>query len=78
MTTTPEQIAAGLAELDAFLEQLPRCSDGYCIIRKHPGMHTNGGCRCSSDKVLMQRFAHAHNRFSEAVRTIIKDQPNDQ
>ena len=22
------------------------CSDGYCVIKKPSGMHTNGGCKC--------------------------------
>ena len=25
------------------------CSDGYCVIEKTRGMHTNGGCSCLGD-----------------------------
>jgi len=27
-------------------DALGGCSDGYCVIKKPVGMHTNGGCRC--------------------------------
>ncbi len=65
-------IETALAELDASLREIGPCSDGYCIIRKPKGMHTNGGCRCASDRYKMQRYAYAHNRFEEAVKAALK------
>lgn len=31
------------------MSELRGCTDGYCIIRKPEGMHTNGGCRCERE-----------------------------
>jgi len=30
------------------------CSDGYCVIEKTTGMHTNGGCSCLRDLDFME------------------------
>ena len=65
-------IAAAQAERDAYLKQIGGCTDGNCIIVKPVGMHTNGGCRCSRDGMLMQRFAYAHNRFANTVRKVLQ------
>lgn len=43
------------------------CTDGYCIIYKPKGMHTNGGCRCNTNAREMQRFGHAVRAFREAI-----------
>jgi len=33
------------------------CSDGYCLIKgKAKGMHTNGGCKCVSDRMRRGGF----------------------
>jgi hypothetical protein len=64
------KIPDALRELDAQLEQIGGCGDGYCIIVKPKGMHTNGGCRCAYDRHKMQRFAFAHNRFIAAIRQL--------
>lgn len=45
-----------LTQLKTNLQQLGGCSDGYCIIYRPGGMHTNGGCRCSTDRMKMQRM----------------------
>lgn len=36
------------------------CSDGYCVIEKTTGQHTNGGCRClcHPDFTTLQRVGH--------------------
>ena len=31
------------------------CHDGYCVIKKPQGMHTNGGCNCLEDMKLHER-----------------------
>lgn len=66
--TMSETVAAAIAELDRHLDAIGGCTDGYCIIRKPKGMHTNGGCKCSGNRMKMTQFAYAHNRFVDAVR----------
>ena len=68
-----EEIARALEDLDAAMKAIGGCSDGYCIIRKPVGMHTNGGCRCSSDRYRMQRYAAHHNRFADAIRALASE-----
>lgn len=36
------------------------CHDGYCVIQKPEGMHTNGGCGCLShpDFATLQKVGH--------------------
>lgn len=54
------------------------CSDGYCVIKKPQGMHTNGGCRCLyySDHTKLQRVGQmlriAHE-LSAAIKEVMKD-----
>jgi hypothetical protein len=31
------------------------CYDGYCVIKKPVGMHTNGGCNCLEDMNFQDR-----------------------
>lgn len=42
------------------LEQIGGCGDGGCMIHVRPGMHTNGGCRCSTDPLKMRQTVHAY------------------
>ncbi|MDY8108297.1 hypothetical protein U0C82_03920 [Fulvimarina sp. 2208YS6-2-32] len=58
-------------ELDEELRFIGGCGDGGCIIVKPVGMHTNGGCKCSRDWLKMQRFAYAHNRFADGIRSAL-------
>lgn len=36
------------------------CADGYCVIERTRGQHTNGGCRClyHPDHITLQRVGH--------------------
>lgn len=36
------------------------CHDGYCVIEKTVGMHTNGGCRCLKDTTFTERQYVGH------------------
>lgn len=63
-------IGTALEELHAYLVGIGSCGDGNCIVLKPKGMHTNGGCRCSSDRVRMERLAYVHNRFAEQIRVL--------
>ena len=42
------------------LEQIGGCGDGGCMIHVRPGMHTNGGCRCSTDPLKMRQTVHTY------------------
>ena len=41
-------------------EVIGGCHDGYCVIRKPKGMHTNGGCRCLDNLSLPERSRVGH------------------
>jgi hypothetical protein len=73
-TAPPKAPDAGLVEAleerEASLKALGGCGDGSCIVHIRPGMHTNGGCKCSRDWVTMQRFAYTNNRFAKAVAAL--------
>lgn len=43
------------------------CGDGNCVVLKPVGMHTNGGCRCSDDRMKAQRMMRAGQRLYEAI-----------
>ena len=62
-------------EMREYLHTIGGCGDGYCIIEKPKGMHTNGGCRCSYDRYKMQRFAYAHNRFADFIHANLPSPP---
>ncbi len=74
---TNDTLYRALTELDDYLTQLGGCSDGYCIIKRPVGMHTNGGCRCNTDKMKMQRYAYAMNKFADTVRALTPREPSD-
>ena len=41
-------------------EVIGGCHDGYCVVRKPKGMHTNGGCTCLEDLRLHERSRIGH------------------
>ena len=49
-----------MKELFFRLEDIGGCGDGGCMIHVRPGMHTNGGCRCSTDPLKMRQTVHAY------------------
>lgn len=65
------ELAAALEAFDKVAADIGGCSDGYCIIQRPKGMHTNGGCRCSEDRARMRRFGPRARHFAEQVRTIL-------
>lgn len=54
-----EIVIEALKEFDKHMIHIGGCTDGNCIIVRPKGMHTNGGCKCSSDYIKMQQFARA-------------------
>lgn len=56
--------------IDAYLkmrDDVGSCTDGGCVIKRPVGMHTNGGCRCTTDYVKMQRMMYVFNNLKDAI-----------
>jgi len=49
-----------MKEFQVRLEQIGGCGDGGCMIHVRPGMHTNGGCRCSTNPLKMRQTVHTY------------------
>lgn len=58
------------ADLNEQLSVIGSCGNAHCIIFAPVGQHTNGGCQCWQDRMKMQRFAFAMNRYRDQVATI--------
>ena len=54
------------------LKQIGGCGDGGCMIHVRPGMHTNGGCRCSTDPLKMRQTVHTYKGAVAAQAQEIK------
>lgn len=63
-------VVSALDALDDALATIGGCGDGNCIVLKPKGQHTNGGCRCSQDRMKMQRFAFAMTQFRDVVARV--------
>lgn len=75
-----ETLAGALEQFDQGCAAIGGCSDGYCVIQRPKGQHTNGGCRCSDDRNRMRRFASRAAYFREKVAqalTNYKEQRDD-
>lgn len=60
-------------ELAERLTHIGGCGDSNCVIIKPIGQRTNGGCRCSYDRMKMQRFASAMNIYHRQVMRLVRD-----
>lgn len=67
-----ETLAGALEQYDQGCAVIGGCSDGYCVIQRPKGMHTNGGCRCSDDRNRMRRFASRASYFREKVADALR------
>ena len=67
-----ETLAGALEQYDQGCAAIGGCSDGYCVIQRPKGMHTNGGCRCSDDRNRMRRFASRAAYFREKVAEALR------
>lgn len=52
------------------LQELGGCGNGGCVVWEPLGMHTNAGCKCSRDPMLMNRVMHAYRPFHQAAHAI--------
>ena len=58
------------ADLNEQLSIIGSCGNAHCIILAPAGQHTNGGCLCWQDRMKMQRFAFAANRYRDRIASI--------
>ncbi len=66
--STALRIADAVREFDRAMADIGGCGDGYCSVTgKAKGQHTNGGCRCSGNKMTAQRAMQAARRLRESL-----------
>lgn len=73
MTTNnpAEALREALARHDVQAEAAGSCLDGYCVVKRPQGQHTNGGCRCSTDRMKASRMMMAGQALANAVRAAL-------
>jgi hypothetical protein len=47
------------------------CGDGNCVIAQPGGMHTNGGCRCHTDRTKALRAMSRARWLAEEIRKVV-------
>lgn len=65
--TNHERVLAALEDFDAAMDRIGSCGDGGCLVERPVGMHTNGGCRCWTNKMTAQRVMAAAQRLRSAL-----------
>ncbi|MRN43426.1 MULTISPECIES: hypothetical protein [unclassified Brucella] len=58
------------ADLNEQLSVIGSCGNAHCLILAPEKQHTNGGCQCWQDRIKMQRFAFAMNRYRDRIASI--------
>jgi hypothetical protein len=55
---------------DEVMAHIGGCSDGYCLVVRPPkgSMVTNGGCRCTDNRLTARRIAGASSRLRHVLR----------
>lgn len=61
-------VSEALADFERAANVVGSCGDGGCLVKRPVGMHTNGGCRCWTDKMKAQRMMAAGQRLYLAMR----------
>lgn len=57
-----EKLLQALSHYDDAMDHMGTCGDGYCVIKRPKGMHTNGSCHCYEDRNRARR-AMSHGSF---------------
>jgi hypothetical protein len=58
-----------LADYERAADAVGSCGDGGCLVKRPVGMHTNGGCRCWTNKMKAQRMMAAGQRLYLALKS---------
>jgi hypothetical protein len=71
-----ERMMEAVAEFDAQMNFVGGCGNGFCCVTgKATGQHTNGACRCSTDKMKAQRVMMAAQKLRAALASGEEPQP---
>jgi len=71
MSEIPEGIRELLDRYDMGMHLIGGCGDGNCVIERPKGQHTNGGCRCYSDRRKASRAMARAHFFAEEIRKAV-------
>lgn len=63
-----DALGKALRSYDEGMEAIGGCGDGNCQVVRPIGQHTNGGCRCSTDRYKAQRAMARGQMLAKAVR----------
>lgn len=70
------ELAEALKEFDRKRHEIGGCYDRFCYITgKRTGQVTNGGCRCATDRLRVQRVAFVVQEFRDKVAALLS--PSD-
>lgn len=69
----PKEIAHAIANYARVQEHFGSCGDGGCLVKKPVGMHTNGGCKCNTDKHKAQHMMWAGQQLFNAIMLMQKE-----
>lgn len=61
-------LAEAITAYDRAADSIGTCGDGGCLVKTPVGMHTNGGCRCWTDRMKAQRMMLAGKYLRAAIR----------
>lgn len=68
-----DPLREALVDYDAAAEIEGCCGDGYCLVKREPGQHTNGGCKCPRDPWKAQRMMAHGQRLADAARAALAE-----
>ena len=74
----PSPLAVALEKYDKLAGHVGGCTDGGCVIVRPKGMHTNGGCKCATDKYKAMRMMSAGQALADEVRVALGPGKTDQ
>lgn len=67
------KVQQALADYIALRDHFGGCSDGGCLVKRPGGMHTNGGCKCPTDRRKAQGMMMAGQRLAMVLAGLLED-----
>lgn len=65
------KLSEALAKYDEGMSLIGGCGDGNRLVFRPGGQHTNGGCRCYSDRMTAQRSMSRGRWLAEEIRKAV-------